>query len=141
MCSGITWARRSSISTSPASVPRRSIHTQVSLQLHGTSPGTVEGGLLEFLVHSLDISCRANAIPDAIRVEIGGLHIGAGIHVRDLVLPEGVTATADPDLLVVQVVARAAAPEPTAAEAGPAEPEVIGRKAEEKEEKEDKKEK
>jgi large subunit ribosomal protein L25 len=118
------------------------IHTLVRLELHGTAPGTSEGGVLEFLVHSLDVSCLARAIPDVIRVEIGGLHVGDGVHVRDLALPEGVTANADPDLLLVHVVARHAAPEPTPppAEAGAAEPEVIGRKAEEKaEEKEEKK--
>jgi large subunit ribosomal protein L25 len=113
------------------------IETQVPIQLHGTAPGTAEGGVLEFLVHSLDISCRANAIPDQIRVEIGELHLGKGVHVRDLALPEGVTPNVDADLLIVQVVARAVAPEPTPAEgeAAAAEPEVIGRKAEETEEK------
>jgi large subunit ribosomal protein L25 len=119
------------------------IHTQVRLELHGTPPGTSEGGVLEFLVHSLDVSCLARAIPDSIRIEVGGLHVGDGVHVRDLVLPEGVTATADPDLLLVHVVTRHAAPEPTAAptEAAAGEPEVIGRKAEEKADEKDEKKK
>jgi large subunit ribosomal protein L25 len=116
------------------------IHTEVRLELHGTAPGTSEGGMVEFLVHSLEVTCRAIAIPDSIRVEIGELHVGDGVHVRDLVLPEGVEANADPDLLIVHVVARAAAPEPAAAaaEAAAAEPEVIGRKAEEKGEEKEK---
>jgi large subunit ribosomal protein L25 len=114
------------------------IHTEVRLELHGTAPGASEGGMVEFLVHSLEVTCRAIAIPDVIRLEIGELHVGDGLHVRDLVLPEGVEATADPELLLVHVVTRAAEPEPTPAEPAAAEPEVIGRKAEDKGEEKDK---
>jgi large subunit ribosomal protein L25 len=110
------------------------IETEVPLELHGTAPGTSEGGVLEHVVHTVKISCRAMAIPEHVRLELGGLHVGQGLHVRDLNLPEGVKALADPDLLLVHVVARAAAAEPTpAAEPATAEPELIGRKAEDKE--------
>ncbi|HWE39732.1 MAG TPA: 50S ribosomal protein L25 [Isosphaeraceae bacterium] len=109
------------------------IETEVVLELHGTAPGTSEGGLLEHLVHTLKVSCRANAIPERIRLELGDLHVNQGLHVRDLKLPEGVQAAGDPDLLLVHVVSRAAEAEPTpAAEPGTAEPELIGRKAEDK---------
>lgn len=118
------------------------INTQVRLELHGMAPGTADGGVVEFLVHSLDVTCQARSIPDSLRVEISGLGLGDGIHVRDLTLPEGVTATADPDLLIVHVVVRHAAPEPTVAGGeGGSEPEVIGRKAEDKADEKDKKEK
>jgi large subunit ribosomal protein L25 len=110
------------------------IETEVPLELHGAAPGTSEGGVLEHVVHTVKISCRATAIPEHVRLELAGLHVGQGLHVRDLNLPEGVKALADPDLLLVHVVARAAAAEPTpAAEPGAAEPELIGRKAEDKE--------
>jgi large subunit ribosomal protein L25 len=115
-----------------------SIQTEVRIELHGTPPGVAQGGILEQIAHTLTVTCRAGAIPDAIRVELGELQLDQGVHVRDLALPEGVTVAADPDLLLVHVVTRAAAPEPTTAAAeGAAEPEVIGRKAEEKGEKEE----
>jgi large subunit ribosomal protein L25 len=110
-----------------------SIHTTVPLELHGSSPGVAAGGVLEFLVHSIEVTCRATSIPNAIRVELGDLQLGQGIHARDLVLPEGVTVVADPEKLLLHVVQRVVAPAPTAAVEGaatPAEPEVIGRKAE-----------
>lgn len=114
------------------------IHTSVTITLHGTAPGTSEGGIQEFLMHSLEVACLAGAIPDSIRVEVGGLRVGQGVHVRDLELPAGVKALADPDQLVVHVVVRAAeAPTPAAGEGEAAEPEVIGRKADDKD-KEDK---
>jgi large subunit ribosomal protein L25 len=111
-----------------------SIETEVRLVLHGTAPGVAEGGVLEQPLHAVEITCRANAIPDAIRVEIGDLHLGKAIHVRELALPEGVSTTADGDLVVVHVVNRAVESEPEAGEGSSSEPELIGRKPEDKDE-------
>jgi large subunit ribosomal protein L25 len=105
------------------------IITEVPLVLHGTPPA--EGGILEQLTNRVKVSCPARAIPDSIRVEIGDLHLGQAIHGRDLKLPEGVALAIDPEALLLHMVARAAAAEPTVAEPTSVEPEVIGRKAEE----------
>ena len=116
------------------------IQTEVKLELHGTPPGTSEGGVLEIVIHTVNVTCRAGSIPDFIRVEIGDLHVNQAIHVRDLILPEGVTVNADPDLTLLHVVIPRAVVEPTpAAEvATTSEPEVIGRKPEDKEDDKDK---
>ncbi|HEV3167617.1 MAG TPA: 50S ribosomal protein L25 [Isosphaeraceae bacterium] len=113
-----------------------SIQTEVRLDVRGTAPGLAAGGILEQLVHKLTVTCRANAIPDAIRVDISHLEIGNAIHVRELVLPEGVVVDADEDQLLVHVVAPRAEVEPEPAEgaAASAEPELIGRKPEDKDE-------
>lgn len=114
-----------------------SIETEVRLEVRGAAPGVAAGGVLEAVVHKLSVTCRANAIPDSIRVDVSHLEMGQDIHVRDITPPEGVTINADPDLLLVHVVApRVAEAAPAAAEgeAASTEPEVIGRKAEEKEE-------
>ena len=115
------------------------IETEVTLVPHGTPIGVSEGGRLELLAHSLTIKCRANAIPDVIRMEVSELHLNQGIHVRDLTLPEGVTAAAEADVLLAHVTTRApVAAEPVAGEATTTEPEVIGRKAEDKDKEKDK---
>jgi large subunit ribosomal protein L25 len=113
-----------------------SIETEVRLELRGVAPGIAEGGVLEQLVHTLRVTCRAGAIPESIRIDLGNLHLNQGLHVKDLTnLPEGVTIDADPDLLLVHVTSRAAAPEPTEAEAEAlAQPEVIKPERREKEE-------
>src|SRR5262249_30490010 len=106
------------------------IQVPVKVSLRGIAPGVTGGGVLDQPIHMIQIECLAIAIPDSIRVNIGELQIGGSIHVRDLVLPEGVKALGDPDAIVVHVTAPVAEPEPTAAapaEAGAAEPEVIGR--------------
>lgn len=112
-----------------------SIETEVRLVLHGVAPGVAEGGVLEQPIHAVEVTCRANAIPDSIRVEIGDLHLGKAIHVRELTLPEGVKISADGDLVVVHVVNRTAIEE-AAAEGTTSEPELIGRKAEDKDKEE-----
>jgi large subunit ribosomal protein L25 len=112
------------------------IETEVPVRIHGHAAGTAAGGIVEHLVHSLSIKCRAGAIPDSIKVDISGLELDQGIHVRDLTLPPDVTADADPELLLVHIVTRAVAPEPTEAPPGgevPAQPEVIKPERKEKE--------
>ncbi len=94
------------------------VTTDVPLVLHGTAPGISEGGILEQPAHALSVSCRATEFPESIRIEIGELHIDGMIHVRDLTLPEGVTTDADPDLVLVHIVRKGAAPAPAAAEEG-----------------------
>jgi large subunit ribosomal protein L25 len=108
---------------------------QVPLELRGTAPGATAGGLLDQPLHTLEVECLALSVPESIRVNISELQIGSMIHVRELKLPEGVKAMADPEAIVVQVKApQVEAEAPAAAPAETAEPEVIGRKVAEAEE-------
>lgn len=113
------------------------IAIEVRLELRGTAPGLAQGGVLDQALHTLKVECPALSPPDSIRVNLGELMLGQAIHVRDLKLPEGVTALTDADAVVIQVVQKKVEEEAAAPAAAPttAEPEVIGRKAgEEKEE-------
>jgi large subunit ribosomal protein L25 len=111
------------------------VETEVTVELRGHPAGAAAGGIVEHVVHSLSIKCRAGAIPDSIKVDISELQLDQGIHVRELKLPPDVTVDADPDLLLVHVVSRAAAPEPAveAAAESPTQPEVIKPERKEKE--------
>lgn len=107
----------------------------VPLDVRGIAPGIAAGGVLDQPLHSLSIECLVTAMPGSIRVNVGELQLGQAIHVRDLVLPPGVTAMADTDAVVVHVTQKQAEPEAVAAPALPesGEPEVIGRQKEEEE--------
>jgi len=113
-----------------------SIETEVKLELRGTSPGVSEGGVLEQPVHAVEVTCRANAIPDSIRIDVSSLRLGQGLHIRDLILPEGVTVNADPELTVVHVVSRNPLAETTTPGEGESltQPEVIKPERREKDE-------
>jgi large subunit ribosomal protein L25 len=112
------------------------IKIEVRIELRGTAPGVTAGGVLDQPIHSLVIECLAIAVPESIRVPIGELLIGQAIHVKELVLPEGVTTAVDPDAIVVQVAAPKVEEEVAAAApvAEQAEPELIGRKEKPEEE-------
>ncbi len=107
----------------------------VPLEIRGTAAGIAEGGMLDQPMHSLSVECLVTAVPEHIRVNVGTLKLGEALHVRDLALPPGVTAMADPDAIVVHVTQKQVEAEEAAAPVaeGAAEPEVIGRTKEEEE--------
>lgn len=112
------------------------VRVQVAVELRGEAPGVKEGGVIEHSLHELSIECPVSAIPDKVYVNLKTLNKGDQVKVSDLTIPEGVKVLTNPDEIVVQCV------EPTeAAEEAPiategAEPEIIGRKAEEESEEE-----
>jgi len=111
------------------------VHTVVPVQLRGTAPGVILGGILEQPVHSLHIEASAADVPDSIVIKIDQLQLGQSIHVRDLTdLPEGVTIKGAADQVIVHVVSpraeEAKAVDPNAA---PTQPEVIGKKKKDEE--------
>jgi large subunit ribosomal protein L25 len=113
------------------------IETEVTFEVKGSPAGIAAGGILEHLVHTLRIKCRAGAIPGSLKADVSQLQVGEGIHVRDIVLPPDVTVDQDPDLLLAHVVVRAVVeevkPETAEAEAAAAQPEVIKPERKEKE--------
>jgi len=116
------------------------VRVTVPVTLRGTARGVdVGGGVQEQQLHELEVECLATALPDAIEARVSDLEVGGAIHVRDLVLPEGVVVLAEPGQVVVRVSAMVVSAEEEVAEeeaeGGPAEPEVItARKPEDKEE-------
>ncbi|HOG49620.1 MAG TPA: 50S ribosomal protein L25 [Lentisphaeria bacterium] len=110
------------------------ITSEVRLTAEGEAAGIRQGGQLEQVMFELEIECLPMDTPDMIRVDVSGLELDEALHVRDLVLPEGVTAVTDGDLLVFQVrTPKAELPEETEAETEAAEEEKED--AEKKEEK------
>lgn len=65
-----------------------------------------EADVLQVL-HSLRVECVPTRIPEAIEVDVSGLaEVDAAVRVSDVQLPEGVTAVADPDDVVVKLAGR-----------------------------------
>ena len=73
------------------------------------SPGLKRGGVLNVVVHELEIVCDAASIPNEIHIALDGLEIGDSIHISQVKLPEGVTpANTDEDFTVATIVAPSA---------------------------------
>ena len=109
------------------------VTVEVPIELRGTSPGVLAGGILEQPLHEVTVDCLAAQIPDSIVVRINALHIGDSISVADLELPPNVHCHNPPEAAVVQVTAAQEVPVEEEAEIGPAEPELVGEKKEESE--------
>ena len=107
------------------------VEVTVPLELKGTPKGEADGGVLTQVIAELEVECLVTDIPDVIRHNVSEMALNDVLHIRDLKLPPGVRIVQDGELIVAtvkEVVEEAAA---DAAAAGSAEPEVIGRKAEE----------
>lgn len=110
------------------------IEVTVPIELRGEAPGLKDGGVLEHLLHEIDIECKATDVPEKITVKVNQLQIGQSVTVADLALPEGGRCLGNPKDVVVQCIVPVEAPEEEAVgEAGEAEPEVIGGRKEEEE--------
>ncbi|HEY3734158.1 MAG TPA: 50S ribosomal protein L25/general stress protein Ctc [Streptosporangiaceae bacterium] len=81
------------------------------------------GGMLDQQLVQVPVEAEATNIPQAFDVDVTGLEIGTSVHAADLVLPEGVSLAADPEALVLHVIAAPTA-EQMEAELGIAEAEA-----------------
>lgn len=117
--------------------PNETLTLEVKVELKGTAPGTLGGGVLDHTLRTLTVECLAIQIPDSITVKISTLEIGQALHVRDLEVPPNTKILNNLDAVVVRVAQPGAEIDLTTAvagEEGPAQPEVIGRKPAEGEE-------
>lgn len=97
------------------------IHVDLPIVLTGRAEEVDrQGGLVEHTLTSLSVNVPADSIPPSIEADVSGLRIGDALHVRDLVLPRGVEAQADADLLVAVAHAGRMEAELAAAEEGQA---------------------
>lgn len=79
------------------------ISVEVPLSFEGTPVGEEEGGKADVKVYDLEIYCRADQIPDEIKVDISHMDVGDVMHAEELVLPEGVELGIDPERTIVLV--------------------------------------
>jgi large subunit ribosomal protein L25 len=106
---------------------------KVTVEVPVQVTGEVEpGGLLDQQMVRLTVEAEATRIPQAVEVDVEGMEIGSAVHAGDLTLPQGVTLVAEPDALVLHVLAAPTAEqieavlgETPAAEEVPAAPEEV----------------
>jgi large subunit ribosomal protein L25 len=138
------------------------IRVRIPVLLEGVPDGVKNfGGIVNWMVRDLEVSCLPKDIPDRFVLDIAPLKIHESLHVKDI-KSENIDILESPDETIVSIVpptiikeatptpaegeaAVAAAAAAAAGEEGPAEPEVIAekkaeeRKAEREKEKGDKK--
>ncbi len=112
------------------------IELEVPVQFIGSAIGVKEGGIVQQLLHKLDIECLPKDIPQHLEINISELKLGDAIHVKDLNF-EDITILNSEDTVIVAVTHPKVEKEPVSGEEGAeeaAEPEVIGKSKSEEEE-------
>ncbi|HZF43575.1 MAG TPA: 50S ribosomal protein L25/general stress protein Ctc [Sphingomonadaceae bacterium] len=91
---------------------RIGLHSKVTVSVpfhfvdEDQSPGMTSGGVLNVVSHDLEISVDASDIPGEIRVSLAGLDVGGSIHLSDVTMPAGATATSvEADQTIATLVA------------------------------------
>jgi large subunit ribosomal protein L25 len=104
----------------------------------GASPGLKRGGVLNVVRREIEVTCPADAIPEAIVVDLAGLDIGSSVHISHIALPDGVRPTITgrdftvatvvaPTVQVVETPTEALAAEGEAAEGAEGEAQAAGK--------------
>ncbi|MEL6456911.1 MAG: 50S ribosomal protein L25/general stress protein Ctc [Cyanobacteria bacterium J06621_15] len=63
-----------------------------------------EGGILDTVITQMQLNCLPENIPDSIDIDVSNLKVGDNLHVNEIVLPKGVSLTAESEELVVSVL-------------------------------------
>ena len=87
----------------------RKIVVEVPIAVQGVPVGVRnDGGILEHMLHGLEVECLPTDIPEKIGVDVSKLSIGDSLHVSDLVLEgDELAVVTDGDRTVFAVVAPA----------------------------------
>lgn len=114
------------------------LEIQIPINFVGSAIGVKEGGILQEVLHKLDVECLPRHIPENLSVDVTDLTVGDSIHIRDLEF-ENITILNHDDTTVVSVITPRVEEvdevEDEVEEAEIAEPEVIAKgKAEDEEE-------
>ncbi len=93
------------------------LRTHVPIHLHGTAIGVKEGGMLEHLLHEVEVECLPKDLPDSIQIDVSELQAHHSIHVKDLPPMEGVKMLSSLDQVVCLVEVKAVVEEEVEEEA------------------------
>lgn len=84
------------------------------------SPGLKAGGTLNIVRHHVSLSVRADAIPDAIEIDVTGMNVGDTVHISAVKLPAGAEPSInDRDFTIASIVAPTVSQDTAAEEAAP----------------------
>ncbi len=80
------------------------IHTRLPIITTGEAKGEKQGGILDYALREIEISCYPADLPEEIRIDISDLGPHDSIHVRDIDLGDKVEILNDGDLPIVSII-------------------------------------
>jgi large subunit ribosomal protein L25 len=81
------------------------VTVEVPIRLEGTAEGVREGGVLQHIMHVVEVECPVESIPESFSVDVSALTIGDSIHLSEIEVPEDAELLADPERTICTVAA------------------------------------
>ena len=79
------------------------LRTKVRVELTGTPNGVRDGGVLEQVVHEVEIEGFPRHLPESIVADISSLGLNEAFRVKDLVVADVIKLLDDPDMAIASV--------------------------------------
>ncbi len=79
------------------------IHARVPVELTGEAIGIKQGGILDTLLHDIEVHCLPKHLPSVLSFDVSDLDIGDSLSIGSAEFPEGVAATLDSSVLIAIV--------------------------------------
>lgn len=83
------------------------VRVKVPVCLKGSAKGVKEGGLLDVVMHNIELECLPAQIPEHIEIDVTNLGIGESLHIADLTFPSGLKVLEDQKAAVVNILGKA----------------------------------
>lgn len=79
------------------------IHARVPIELTGDPVGIKQGGILDTLLHDIEVHCLPKDLPAVLKFDVSELDIGDSLSIASAEFPEGVSAALDGEVLIAIV--------------------------------------
>ena len=79
------------------------IHARVPVELTGEAIGIKQGGILDTLLHDIEVHCLPKHLPSTLSFDVSDLDIGDSLSIGSAEFPEGVAASLDSSVLIAIV--------------------------------------
>lgn len=81
----------------------QAVRTNVRIELVGNPVGTRNGGVLEQLIHEVEVECLPSDLPETISGDISALDVNESFRVNQLAIPEGIRIFIDQEETVASI--------------------------------------
>ena len=79
------------------------IHARVPVELTGEAIGIKQGGILDTLLHNIEVHCLPRDLPSILSFDVSALDIGDSLSIGGVEFPEGVSTPLDDSVLIAIV--------------------------------------
>lgn len=90
--------------------PKTKIHVAIPVKFVNAdkAPGIKRGGVLNIVMHKIDMLVNASAIPESLLIDLSGLEINDSIHSTSIQLPAGTSLVSKEEFTVATIAAPSA---------------------------------